>query len=442
MIREKLSIFDKRIEKEGIFIDIDVDKYETLDTINSKEQQTTNQLDEQQNSNNNQFSSASSGSEEEEPQEKIILCTKCNIELPLDPTERRKHYKSPEHVAKLMESLNTLSTPTSTPRLPRKSMDNSPNSISRADVQRSQKVFFRSKKDSSLIAIYRQALAPKGEYPTHTEILSRFRILCQPSTKIMIVLQGGGHFVASIYQNNECIRHKTFKAYIVRGKAGGVQSQADKRQGQHKSVGAQMRRQNQIHFEEKIGSLLKSWKSEGEFDSCLMKFVHVPHYARKIYFNDELFDKSDLSIRTIPFSTVKPGLLEANRVFNELTTCTIYKGTDSTEKISQEDIFEASKKRKTDEKERNLQKKAEKKAEARRKLDDSDGEEYVPYSGEFTATCPRPSISNDGFMAISNCLEKIQPKKVQVKNKSRERRLSEIENGGYSSGTSSRSHSR
>merc|ERR1719499_1895533 len=45
-------------------------------------------------------------------------------------------------------------------------------------------------------------------------------------------------------------------------------------------------------------------------------------------------------------------------------------------------------------------------------------------------------------MAISNCLEKIQPKKVQVKNKSRERRLSEIENGGFSSGTSSRSHSR
>merc|ERR1712173_514341 len=86
MIREKLSIFDKRIEKEGIFIDIDVDKYETLETINSKEQitSTTNQPDEQQNNNsNNQFSSASSGSEEEEPQEKIILCTKCNIELPL-----------------------------------------------------------------------------------------------------------------------------------------------------------------------------------------------------------------------------------------------------------------------------------------------------------------------------------------------------------------------
>ena len=87
-----------------------------------------------------------------------------------------------------------------------------------------------------------------------------------------------------------------------------------------------------------------------------------------------------------------------------------------------------------------MDKKAEKRADAKKK--DSDSDDYVPYSGEFTATCPRPSISNDGFMAISNAIEKIQPKKVKVKNKSRERRLSEIDQGGFSSGTSSRSHSR
>ena len=88
-------------------------------------------------------------------------------------------------------------------------------------------------------------------------------------------------------------------------------------------------------------------------------------------------------------------------------------------------------------------KKAEKRAEAKRKgeLTDS-GDEYVPYSGEFTASCPRPSISNDGCLAISEAIEKIQPKKVQIKNKSRVRRLSEIENGGFSSGASSRSQSR
>lgn len=464
MIKEKLSIFDRRVQKELILNNVTVDRFE--DDANHQQQTLEQQTPENttpetlETPKDEQFFSASSGSESEneetEETEKIILCTKCNTALPSDPVERRNHYKSPEHIAKLLEQVHAFDSPKSTPRTPKsqnnsfstsRSRNNSLNSpldaVSRADVQRSQKVFFRNPENQALVAIYRQTLAPKGEYPTHSEILTRLEILRSPKTKTMIVLQGGGHFVAAVYQNNECIRHKTFKAYMVRG-SGGVQSQADKRQGAHKSIGAQMRRQNQIHFEQKIDTLLKQWKSENEFETCLLKFVHVPHYTKRNYFNDDLFDKNDNSVRTIPFSTVKPGLLEANRIFNELYCCTIYKSEGvEAPRVTQEAIFEASKTRKSDALQAIKDKKAEKRAEAKRKgeLTDS-GDEYVPYSGEFTASCPRPSISNDGCLAISEAIEKIQPKKVQIKNKSRVRRLSEIENGGFSSGASSRSQSR
>jgi len=293
------------------------------------------------------------------------------------------------------------------------------------------------------MSIYRQTLAQKGTLPTHSQILERLAVLRQPTTKILIVLQAGGHFVAALYQNNECIRHKTFRAYIVRGKAGGVQSQADKRSGAHKSVGAQMRRQNQVHFEEKITNLLKTWKSENVFTESLLKFVHVPHYARRIYFNDALFDKNDDTLRTIPFSTVKPGLREANRVFTELFTVAVYKTEENEDKLTQDDIFEASRKRRSDKEQKRLDAKLAKKKD--QESSSSDEEDYMPYTGAFTKTCPKPSISNEGHMAISNAIEKLQPQRVKVRNKRRERKLSEAEAGGFSSPgsvASSRSHSR
>ena len=79
-------------------------------------------------------------------------------------------------------------------------------SLRRIDIQRSQKVFFRSSDEQTLISVYRQTLAIKGELPTHAELLHRVDILRNQTTKTLIVLQAGGHFVAALYQNNECMR--------------------------------------------------------------------------------------------------------------------------------------------------------------------------------------------------------------------------------------------
>merc|ERR1711970_626906 len=83
MIKEKLSIFDKKVENDSIFLNVSVDRFEDATTSTGaleKTENIQNPGNPEQTSKDEQFSSASSGSESdhEEP-EQIILCTKCNI---------------------------------------------------------------------------------------------------------------------------------------------------------------------------------------------------------------------------------------------------------------------------------------------------------------------------------------------------------------------------
>lgn len=291
--------------------------------------------------------------EESSPKPNLIFCKYCQIYIPQN--EYRQHFKSEtcqQNQKKIYENSdnfigqNETKEPSIKTNLNNVNLEtipsdfqNNPNRLTKYDIQRSQKLFlrahFRHEFDDQrvtpgpLITIYRHVVSPKGELPTHAELISRIKNLHEDKNqKILILLHAGGHFAIALYNNGECIKHKTFRAYIVRGKAGGVQAQADKRQGAHKSVGAQLRRTNQVHFEEKISTLLKSWKEENIFTECSLKLLHVPHYARKLYFNDHAFDKEDTSVRSIPFSTVKPGMAECSRVFTELFSLCIWSNNE------------------------------------------------------------------------------------------------------------------
>ena len=268
-------------------------------------------------------------------------------------------YKTDDHVKKLKESIASDS-----PSLQRK-----------ADTTfKTHKIYFRNNA-KDLIAFYRYILCSKGEKPSQATMIDRLTEVQSASSKVLIILHAGGYFCAAIYQNGECIRHKTHRAYIVRQKGGGIQGLADARQSAHKSMGAQLRRQNQAHFEEKITALLKLWNEEGDLD-CTLKFVHVPYYAKRLYFNEDLLEKDDPTIRSIPFSTVRPGLSEANRVFTELFSFSIWKGRG--EEVTQELVLEESKSKKAIFKEK-ITKEAE-----------EDAEENLPL----------PSISQEGGLAI------------------------------------------
>ena len=382
--------------------------------------------------------------------EKQILCKYCSINVP--QSSYRSHFKTPEHTANFKNYKPTIESkrdPTLKDKIDNIDIETLPDDfqtrLTKYDIQRSQKLFLRNKSNDLLLSIYRHIICNKGEFPTHVELINRLRKLqSDVNSKVLILLHAGGHFAIALYQNGNCIKHKTHRAYIVRGKAGGVQSQADKRQGAHKSVGAQLRRTNQVHFEEKISELLAEWKNNGDFNNTDLKCLHLPHYAKKLYFNDKAFSKDDPSIRSIPFSTVKPGLAEANRVFNELFSVAIYrrdleiadaegknkinrdkttvdletleqaqnklkKSNPNVEVLKQEDIIDNSKKRKEEYAEKNKQ----------IVWSESSTDE------EYQNTEVRPSFSVDGNMAIHNALESMMPDKKFFKRQRRERQNSD-----------------
>ncbi|KAJ3112634.1 hypothetical protein HDU96_004356 [Phlyctochytrium bullatum] len=67
-----------------------------------------------------------------------------------------------------------------------------------------------------------------------------------------------------------------------------------------------------------IKELLTQWKSY--FDSASLIFTRVPARSRRIvFFDDSLISGKDERIRSIPFSTRRPTLLELKRCFKELT---------------------------------------------------------------------------------------------------------------------------
>ena len=72
-------------------------------------------------------------------------------------------------------------------------------------------------------------------------------------SKWAVVMLGGGHFAAAIYNGADITHHKTFHSYTVRAKQGGSQSSRDNKSGggsHPKSAGASLRRYNEAAFAE------------------------------------------------------------------------------------------------------------------------------------------------------------------------------------------------
>merc|ERR1711934_404214 len=92
MNREELSLFDRKIAE--LFEGISVDRFETLN-IEQKDECVADSEQQQQQDQLENPSSESTSTETDESDgsaETTVLCTKCNIALPIDLVERRAHY--------------------------------------------------------------------------------------------------------------------------------------------------------------------------------------------------------------------------------------------------------------------------------------------------------------------------------------------------------------
>ena len=136
--------------------------------------------------------------------------------------------------------------------------------------------------------------------------------------RIAVFLYSAQHFAGAVYENEKLLLHKTYHRYTVRAKQGTVQGIRDGKGNAPKSYGASLRRYNQIALFNDIEKLLMDWSDT--LNGCNVIFhrtaVHNRHVFNKV--KEKIDDKKN-KIRAIPFTTYRPTLKEAERVYKLLT---------------------------------------------------------------------------------------------------------------------------
>jgi hypothetical protein len=116
----------------------------------------------------------------------------------------------------------------------------------------------------------------------------------------------------------ELILHKSFKRYTERRKQGGSQMLRDKSGKVAKSAGSQLRRANEVELLKDVERLMESWRKE--LEECQLIFWNRNFFSQIAMFQAEkIIAKSDLRLRTLPFSISKPCIEEAIRSFKFLS---------------------------------------------------------------------------------------------------------------------------
>ncbi|XP_076349237.1 tRNA endonuclease ANKZF1-like isoform X2 [Tachypleus tridentatus] len=182
------------------------------------------------------------------------------------------------------------------------------------------KVYLKNK-ENQVIALYRSVLHGKLAVPHCQKDLVSLASQLPSQMKWLIILVGGGHFAAAVFNGTEVVCHKTFHRYTVRAKQGGSQGSKDSRQGiQPKSAGASLRRHNEMAIIQDIQALLNSWSDQVQ--TCDRIFYRAPSFNRVTLFGSKNppFKKSDPRLRTIPFPTRRATFSEVQRIHRILAT--------------------------------------------------------------------------------------------------------------------------
>ncbi|XP_043272058.1 ankyrin repeat and zinc finger domain-containing protein 1-like [Venturia canescens] len=195
-----------------------------------------------------------------------------------------------------------------------------------AIASRHSKVFFEND-DGDIFSIYRCLLHNKKAIPEIDNEMIAQAIESGIKTTWTVIMVGGGHFAAAVFQDGEALVHKTIHSYTVRAKQGSSQSSRDQRtMGSHpKSAGASLRRYNEAAFTQHIQTILGSWTSHIANSSLILYRAVGPH-NRSILFGgkNSLFDKNDVRLRPLPFPTRRATFSEVKRAYDVLSTIEIY----------------------------------------------------------------------------------------------------------------------
>lgn len=150
-----------------------------------------------------------------------------------------------------------------------------------------------------------------------------------------ILVCHGGYFAGGVFFNGHCIVHKAFQRYVVRKKQGGKQSNAQKDGGSFGSIGSQIRAAQEVKWRIDVRDILLEWKPfiDASFAilyaapgpsnrSILTDFSLVPGNGTKS--NAASLNLHDPRVSKIPITTHRPTYLEIQRIFSEVSACSVF----------------------------------------------------------------------------------------------------------------------
>lgn len=150
-----------------------------------------------------------------------------------------------------------------------------------------------------------------------------------------ILLCHGGYFAGGIFFNGQCIVHKAFQRYVVRKKQGGKQSNAQKDGGSFGSIGSQIRAAQEVKWRIDVRDILLEWNPfiDASFAilyaapgpsnrSILTDFSLVPGSGAKSNAVSPV-NLQNPRVCKVPITTHRPTYLEIQRIFSEVSVCSI-----------------------------------------------------------------------------------------------------------------------
>lgn len=172
----------------------------------------------------------------------------------------------------------------------------------------------------NLLALFTSVVHGKKNTPDHQRDLLSLIQAVPLQMKWAVIIMGGGHFAAAIFDGGESIAHKTFHRYTCRAKQGGSQSAKDQAGRPPKSGGATLRRYNEAALVKDIQDLMSCWGED--LQSCNRIFFRAASFNRITLFGGKNppLNKTDPRLRTIPFPTRRATYNEVKRIHKMLST--------------------------------------------------------------------------------------------------------------------------
>jgi len=147
----------------------------------------------------------------------------------------------------------------------------------------------------------------------------------QSLSRWVIILCAGGHFAAVAWVNGKVVAHRAFHHYVTRAKQGERQINKDHHGSLHTSVGANMRRQNEMKHRADVVNLLGGSLWTQLIHKADVVFVQAPSLNQEIVF----YEASPLQAhiptihQSIPFDTGRPTIKNAEQAFRRLSTMVV-----------------------------------------------------------------------------------------------------------------------